>query len=245
MLRKVIYEDGEHQWIVIGRDPEKPESVIDTNEYLIIDSGEGMLLDPGGIEVFPNVLSDVSRAIDIKKITSYLCSHQDPDIMSSLALWMALTPKAKVYLSWLWQGFIAHFGNKYVENFVPVPDEGMQIQLGKSNLLLVPAHYCHSSGNFHLYDPKAKILFTGDVGAALLPNNYSMLVEDFEKHIPFMEGFHLRWMPSNEAKNRWIRRVRRLDIQMLCPQHGAMFKGEMVHRFLDWFEDLDVGKTKE
>jgi flavorubredoxin len=56
-----------------------------------------------------------------------------------------------------------------------------------------------------------------------------------------MEHFHRRWMPSNRAKNDWIRRVRQLDIDMLCPQHGAVFKGDDVGRFLDWFEGLEVG----
>ncbi len=49
------------------------------------------------------------------------------------------------------------------------------------------------------------------------------------------------WMPSNEAKKDWIRRVRDLDIDIMAPQHGRLFKGDDVKRFLDWFEDLDVG----
>lgn len=245
MLRKTLFDDGTHEWIVFGRDPAKPESVIDTNEYLIINSKKGLLLDPGGSEIFPTVLSEVSKVIDVKNIESYLCSHQDPDIMSSLPLWMALSPKASIYVSWLWEKFIAHFGNDYVDRFVEIPDEGMTIRLGTRDLQLVPAHYCHSSGNFNLYDPSAKILFSGDLGAALLPPGTPLFVEDFESHVKYMEGFHRRWMPSNEAKNRWVRRVRKLDVQYLCPQHGSIFQGEMVGQFLNWLENLEVGKTRE
>lgn len=245
MVHKVLFDDGNHQWHVLGRDPSKPDSVIDTNEYLIINSGKGLLLDPGGTEIFPTILSEVSKLIDIKDIESYLCSHQDPDIMSALPLWMSLTPDAHIYVSWLWEKFIAHFGSGYVGQFKDIPDEGMSIHLGNQELFFVPAHFCHSSGNFNLYDPKAKILFSGDLGAALLPDEYPFFVEDFEEHIKYMEGFHRRWMPSNEAKNRWVRRVRKLDVEMLCPQHGAIFKGEMVEQFLNWLEALEVGKTKE
>ncbi|MFA6236305.1 MAG: MBL fold metallo-hydrolase [Bacteriovorax sp.] len=245
MLRKTLYDDGVHEWIVLARDPLRPDSVIDTNEYLIVNSGKGMLLDPGGAEIFPMVLSEISNIIDVKNIEQYLCSHQDPDIMSSLPLWMSLNPQAKIYVSWLWTKFIAHFGNDFVNQFVEVPDQGMTIKLNEQELQIVPAHYLHSSGNFHLYDPKAKILFSGDIGAALVPDNAPLFVEDFEKHIPYMEGFHARWMPSNEAKNRWIRRIRKLDVQMLCPQHGSIFAGDNVHKFLNWLENLEVGKTKE
>lgn len=245
MLSKTIYSDGVHEWIVFGRDPNKSESIIDTNEYLIVNSGQGMLLDPGGSEIFPTVLSEVSKVIDVGKINQFLCSHQDPDIMSSLPLWLALNPKASIYVSWIWGKFIAHFGNNYVDRFIEVPDEGMKINLGNQELVLVPAHYCHSSGNFNLYDPKAKILFSGDLGAALIPHSHPLFVEDFELHIPFMEGFHMRWMPSNEAKNRWVRKVRALEIDMICPQHGSIFRGAEVQKFLDWLENLEVGRTKE
>jgi flavorubredoxin len=245
MLRKVLFDDGNHQWIFLGRDPSKPKSVIDTNEYIIVNGMKAMILDPGGSEIFPNVLSEVSKVIDVKNIESYLCSHQDPDIMSSLPLWMALSPNATIHVSWLWENFIAHFGNNYVDQFREIPDEGKKIMLNTQELYFVPAHYCHSSGNFNLYDPKAKILFSGDLGSALLPHSHSIFVEDFDSHIRFMEAFHVRWMPSNEAKNRWIRRVRKLDVKMICPQHGAIFKDEMVGKFLNWLESLEVGKTKE
>lgn len=243
MLHEVIYEQAEHKWHVFGRDPLRSPTIIDTNEYLITQGDHAMLLDPGGSEIFPWVLSEVAKITDVTRIDAYLCSHQDPDIMSSLPLWMAMSPQASVYVSWLWSKFIAHFGNKYVSQFVEIPDEGMVVTLGGIKLNLVPAHYCHSSGNFHLYDEQAKILFSGDVGSALLPDGYPLFVEDFESHIAFMETFHVRWMPSNEAKNRWIKRVRRLKIDMLCPQHGALFKGPMVGQFLDWFEALEVGRA--
>lgn len=244
MTHKVLFDDGSHQWIAFGRDPDKPDSVIDTNEYLLINGGEGMLLDPGGTEIFPTVLGDVSKHIQLNRLTKYLCSHQDPDIMSSLPLWMALTPQASVYVSWIWSKFISHFGTSFVSKFIEVPDEGMGIRLGNQDLQIVPAHYCHSSGNLNLYDPRARVLFSGDIGSALVPDRYPFFVEDFEAHIRFMETFHVRWLPSNEAKNRWIRRVRNLDIDMLCPQHGAIFKGKDVTRFLNWLEDLEVAKTR-
>ena len=142
---------------------------------------------------------------------------------------------------------MAHFGEEYTKNFVPVPDEGLSLTLGagRHRIELIPAHYLHSSANFCLYDPQAKVLFTGDIGAAILPEGYdSMFVEDFTAHTRHMELFHTRWMPSNQAKNDWIKRVRQLEIDLLCPQHGAIFRNEQVGQFLDWFERLEVGTTR-
>lgn len=147
---------------------------------------------------------------------------------------------ARLHAAWIWEGFIRHFGMDNIE-YVSIPDEGGVIDLGTIELDIIPAHYLHSSGNFYIYDKQAKILMSGDVGAALEAVDAPLFVEDFNEHIPKMKMFHQRWMPSNRAKNDWIRRVRELDIEYMAPQHGRIFKGDNIKRFLDWFEELDVG----
>ncbi len=67
-------------------------------------------------------------------------------------------------------------------------------------------------------------------------------VENFDEHIKYMEGFHKRYMASNKVLRFWANMVRQLDIEMIVPQHGAIFKGkEMVERFINWIENLQVG----
>jgi flavorubredoxin len=237
----VIFEQGKHKWVVIARDPQKPNYLIDTNEYLVINGNEALLTDPGGSEIFPAVFSAISAEFNPNNIKWLFASHQDPDIISSLGLWLDFNPKLKCYLSWLWAGFIPHFGGNDT-TFVSIPDQGMEVMLGSLTLNAVSAHYLHSSGNFQLYDGKAKILFSGDVGAALLPPaEDTLFVKDFDKHIRHAEGFHRRWMGSNEAKLDWCERVSKMDIDMMSPQHGAIYRGRDVKRFIDWFSELKVG----
>lgn len=236
-----IYENGAHKWGAITRDPAKPECLIDTNEYLIVNGEQGLMTDPGGSEIFPDVFLALSSEFDPAKITHLFASHQDPDIISSLALWLEFNPELKCYLSWLWNTFVPHFGGN-ADTFVSIPDEGMPLSVGDLALQAVPAHYLHSSGNFHLYDPVAKIFFSGDIGAALLPHGEDdLFVKNFDRHIRHAEGFHRRWMGSNEAKLDWCERVSKLEIDMLCPQHGAIYQGKDVARFIDWFAALPVG----
>lgn len=237
----IIYQDGEHRWLAVSRDPARPEYLIDTNEYLITDGNVGLLTDPGGSEIFPAVFSAICSEFDPAKIQRLFASHQDPDIISSLALWLQFNPDLGCYSSWLWTSFIPHFGGTD-DTFLAIPDEGMPIALGKLRLDAIPAHYLHSSGNFHLYDEKAKILFCGDVGAAMLPQDSSELfVSDFDRHIEMAGGFHRRWMGSKDAVDDWCARVSRMQIDMLCPQHGAIYQGEDVMRFINWFSELEVG----
>ncbi|MDH5752809.1 MAG: FprA family A-type flavoprotein [Deltaproteobacteria bacterium] len=243
MISKVLFNENGRKWIYFGRDAGRGETLIDTNEYLIIQDGRGMLVDPGGIEIFPSVMASVSKVIPIGNIDILFSSHQDPDVISSLGLWLRVCGDVTIYSSWMWGGFISHYGGE--QKLQLLPDEGGVVPLGTSrDLLAVPAHYLHSPGNFSLHDPVSGILFSGDIGAALLPaDNKDIFVKDFDGHIQYMEMFHRRWMPSNKAKSRWIEMARGLNISMICPQHGAIFKGDDVPRFLDWFDALTVGEV--
>jgi len=242
-MKKVqfIYEQDDHKWGMIARDPDKPNYLIDTNEYLITSANDAILTDPGGMEIFPAVFSAISEVYDPSAITKLFASHQDPDIISSLALWMEFNEELKCHMSWLWATFVPHFGGTD-ETFINIPDDGSIIKVGNIDLKTIPAHYLHSSGNFHLYDEKAKMYFSGDVGAAMLPHDHTdIFVTNFSTHIKSAETFHRRWMGSNEAKNDWCSRVSQMEIDMLCPQHGAIYQGDDVERFINWFSELQVG----
>lgn len=241
MEAKVIYQE-QHQWILFGRDPDKPEKIIDTNQFMIASGNQAILLDPGGIELFAPMLAAVLKFVPLANLRHVFASHQDPDIISSLGLWDEVLTDATLHCPWLWEGFVRHFGMNNIQ-FSAIPDEGSSLRIGDVELQFIPAHYLHSSGNFHVYDPKAKILFSGDVGAALENPGAPLEVDDFAAHIPKMEGFHRRWMPSNSAKQDWIDRVRKLDIDILAPQHGRLFTGDHVPAFFDWFEKLEVGSA--
>ncbi len=237
-----LFRREDHRWLAFGHDANKPDKIVDTNQYVICAGGGAMLLDPGGMEVFPSMLAALTREVAVEDVKSIFLSHQDPDVGSSLPLWRRVCrPDVKVYVSGLWTGFIAHFDRD--ATLTAIPDEGMEVLLGGDvRLRLVPAHYLHSSGNFHVYDPKARILFTGDLGAALVPDHArtGLFVEDFANHIPYMEYFHRRWMGSAQARDAWVETVSRLDIDVLAPQHGLIFRGDDVQRFIEWLSRLDV-----
>jgi flavorubredoxin len=153
-----------------------------------------------------------------------------------------MTTDADAYVSSLWVRFVPHFGLDHIveHRLKAIPDEGMVLDLGGSPIVIVPAHFLHSEGNFQVYDPTAKILYTGDLGASL-GVDYTA-VTDFESHLQYMEGFHRRYMTSNRVMKAWAEMVRPLDIEVIAPQHGAYFEGKkMVRQFIDWCADLECG----
>jgi flavorubredoxin len=153
-----------------------------------------------------------------------------------------MTTDATAYISALWQRFVPHFGlDKLVVNRLkPIPDEGMWVELGGARLAFLPAHFLHSPGNFQVWDPVSRILYSGDLGASLGMEYQE--VPDFDSHLPYMEGFHRRYIASGRAMRAWAEMARTLDIEIIAPQHGAFFRGKpMVKRFVDWCAGLECG----
>ena len=214
---------------------------VQANQHLIVRNGEAIVLDPGGHKIYAKLFAEAFELIGGAELKYIFVSHQDPDIVAAINGWL-MTTSATAWGSELWLRFIPHFGvdELVVDRLRGIPDEGMLLDLGGTELKIIPAHFLHSSGNHQIYDTVSKILYTGDMGASI-GQSYSV-VEDFDAHIQYMEGFHRRYMPSSRAIKIWANTVRQLDIAAIAPQHGAVFgTPEMSQRFIDWAESLDCG----
>ncbi|PKN55894.1 MAG: MBL fold metallo-hydrolase [Deltaproteobacteria bacterium HGW-Deltaproteobacteria-14] len=214
---------------------------VQANQHMIIHGREAMLLDPGGPKTFRHAYPEALSLLGHAKITRLFLSHQDPDIVAALNPWLAST-NAIAHVSRLWMRFLPHFGLDRVmaQACHPIPDEGGVLDLDGAELIVIPAHYLHSAGNFQVYDPTSKILYSGDLGASF-GNDYHE-VTDFDRHLEHMAGFHRRYMANATAVSRWAALARQLDIEIIAPQHGACLRGrELVARFIDWCDGLPCG----
>jgi flavorubredoxin len=185
----------------------------------------------------------VAEITDLSKIRHIFYSHQDPDVSSGVTLWLPIAERAKVHISGQWTRFLPHFGVYDTKRIVPIPDGGGEIPLGDgTRLSCIPAHFLHSIGQFNLYDPIAKILFSGDIGAAVFPPNVRYPeAKNFDEHVRYMEGFHKRYMGGNAACRKWADLVSALPLDIIAPQHGAVMKGDTARRFLGWMRELRCG----
>ena len=245
MATSVLYQDDTHQCLAF-HDLVRGEQGIHANQFLVLDGEESALIDPGGALLYAPLSLAVCRYVQpLRNLTWILATHQDPDVIGSVDSWLLYT-SATVACSRLWGRFLAHSvphcqNGAGHERYFQIPDDGADIRVGRTVLRAVPAHFLHSAGNFHFYDPHSRILFSGDVGASVAEGPYAP-VEDFDAHLPSMAGFHRRYMASNRACNLWVERARRLDIDMIVPQHGPPIAGAAnVRRFLDWMSDLRCG----
>ncbi|CAK0757586.1 MBL fold metallo-hydrolase [Azospirillaceae bacterium] len=242
-----LYGKNRHRWLTFGRDPARNNNVVDTNQVVICSDRSVILLDPGGMEIFPAMMAALVHEIDMEAVKHIFLSHQDPDVGSALSLWRQVAaPNAAIYAPALWLPYIAHFDA--AAKFTPVPDEGLDIELAPQvTLRLLPAHYMHSSAAFCVYDPQARMLFSSDIGAADAPPEMTkdIWLDNFSAYTPFLEIFHKRYLGSPAARDAWVEMVSRLPIDCIIPQHGLAFRGDNVKKFLNWLHALSIATGLE
>ena len=118
----------------------------------------------------------------------------------------------------------------------------MRIPLGNSKIVVLPAPFMHSEGNFQFWDPLSRILFSGDLGMSIGSSaDTSQTITSLAPHLPKMEAFHRRYMVSSKILRFWVQMARSLPIRMIVPQHGAPLAGPAVKEFIDWIGDLIYG----
>ncbi|WP_299588012.1 MBL fold metallo-hydrolase [uncultured Microbulbifer sp.] len=247
----ILFEQGPH---LVARfcdlvEEQNGSDGVQANQFVIRRGTKGALIDPGGDLTYTPLTIELSRHLNLSDLEYILASHQDPDIIASLPRWM-LHSRCKVAVSKLWSRFLPHLVSGFVasragserwqERIIPLSDKGEILPFAGSEIWALPAHFMHSCGNFSFYDPISRILFSGDVGASL--GGEEGEVNDFDTHIPSMEGFHQRYMGGNWACRLWVKMVRELNPAMIVPQHGGYFaSAEVKERFLGWLERLECG----
>ncbi|AVO48606.1 MBL fold metallo-hydrolase [Melaminivora suipulveris] len=239
-----LYRDRNHACLMFSDLVEEDGQAVQANQFLIVDDDTGAIIDPGGNLAFNELFMGMSRHFSPQKLSYIIASHADPDIIASLDRWLTST-SAQLVISRVWERFVPHFTKvgKTEGRMIAVPDSGGHLPLGRHELVLLPAHFMHSEGNFHFYDPVSRILFSGDLGVSMTNGAEARVpVTDLAPHIPRMEGFHRRYMVSNKILRLWTRMARQLDIAMIVPQHGAPILGaKAIGEFYDWLDGLACG----
>ena len=239
---KILYDDGKHKCVMFSFDDEAHEdSFLSVNQYLLVQGKNAILIDPGSEVIFDDLYDAVSNHVDIENIKYVFLSHQDPDVSGSISQW-AVSTNARFVMSSLWVRFMSHYGFMEMSRVMSLPDHGAKLKFADDSLWFIPAHFLHSPGNFSLYDTKSKIIFSGDIGAAVVksPIDYKH-VKSFDEHKEALHGFHKRYMGSSKLCRAWVSRVEKLNIDMIAPQHGLVFEKEKVSEFLKWLKELKCG----
>ena len=240
-----LFSTPQHKCIVFP-DLVRGDDGVQANQFLVVHGDKSALIDPGGALLYTPLNLAMSRYVQTRDLTYILASHQDPDIIGSVDRWLMYSD-CTIVCSKLWGRFIPHSVPHYQkgaggDRYLLVPDEGMEIPMGNAHLRALPAHFLHSVGNLSFWDPTSRILFSGDVGSSMVASGTAYVAyEDFSSMVGRMEGFHRRYMAGNRVCRLWAGMVRKLNPEMIVPQHGLPMRGAAIGDFLGWLEQLECG----
>ncbi|RUM91276.1 MAG: MBL fold metallo-hydrolase [Thermovibrio sp.] len=236
----VLYEDENHRVAWVGS---SEDFIFRCNAYLISSGDKNILLDPGGIQHFPQVKDRVSQLIDPKEVTHIVAHHQDPDVAGSTPKWLEINPEITIVTTPRTKVLLPYYGfdrNKVKWLDVSVLDDTM-LELGDgSTLIFLTAPFLHFPDAFVTYDSKSKLLFSGDIFAAI-QKKWELIVSDFERHKTEMMYFHVYYMASNKALKYFVDKIKPFSINAIVPQHGSIIPKEFVKDALEFLENLKCG----
>jgi len=214
------------------------------NPYLIVSGNEAVLIDSGSRPDFAVVMMKILRTgISPEQITTLIYQHSDPDLCGSMPNMIDLcrNPKLTILSEKNSIIFISYYIEKEQQSLLrSIEDIGFEFTFGEGRVLkFFNTPYAHSAGSFVTYDEQTKTLFSSDIFGSFSQkwSLYIDLKEDCHTcndylhcmnnrddcPIPDILEFHKKVMPSEKALRYAMDIFRKLDIEMIAPQHGSIF----------------------
>lgn len=207
------------------------------NPYLIIDNGEGVLIDPGSVLDFEQVFSNVTKLIPLESIKYVILHHQDPDFCASLPLFEKKGLQAKVVTHWRTAVIVKYYGIKSSYYIVNQNEFKLTLSSGRT-LMFLPTPYLHFPGSIATYDIQTKTLFSSDLFGAFSNSKWGLFAK--EGYIESMKAFHEHYMPGNEILRPVMEKFLTMDILRIAPQHGCIIE-EDIKTYIKALRDLECG----
>ncbi|MBN1980619.1 MAG: response regulator [Chitinivibrionales bacterium] len=209
------------------------------NPYLMVDHNEGVLIDPGSVLDFDEVLDNVSQIVSIDKIKYIVLQHQDPDLCASTPLFEKHGFTGEIATYWRTAVLLKYYGIRSPFYLVNEHDFSLNFSSGRRlNFLLTP--YLHFPGAIVTYDHKTKILFSSDLFGAMNTQESWNLYADETTYVETMKLFHEHYMPSHEVLGPVMEQLLLIDIHQIAPQHGSIIN-KNVRSYIEVLRDLECG----
>ncbi|MBI5198227.1 MAG: MBL fold metallo-hydrolase [Nitrospirae bacterium] len=197
-------------------------SPFQRHPYVLFNRDEAVLFEPGSQEDFHPVCKKLTRLVPLGKIRYIVLSHQDPDLSGSLPEWRkVLKDDVQVVTHSRTAVLLRHYGASFPFYLIDQEDWMLRLSDGRK-LSFLFAPWCHCPGTFMTYDETSRSLFSGDIFGAITYHWSLYAQTHYEKA---MFSFHEDYMASSAHLRLAMSRLKDLNIDRICPQHGSIIPG--------------------
>ncbi|QGY39995.1 MBL fold metallo-hydrolase [Pseudodesulfovibrio cashew] len=199
------------------------------NNFLIKDE-KVTLIDTVSEEFWGTLQCNIAQVLGKDaKIDYFVINHLEPDHAGCLAKAVEKYQPEKIYTSPMGQkAMMAHF---HYENWpVEVVPTGTEISLGARTLHFIEARMLHWPDSMLTYCPEDKILYTNDAFGQnwATSERFADEVDRYPLEQRMQEYYANIVLPYSPVVEKLLCSLgdMGLDIDMICPDHGLLFRGK-------------------
>ena len=204
------------------------------NAYLIVGRERIVLVDTVQSNFADEMLQKIRKVVDPEKIDYVVMNHAEPDHAGAIPRVLAIAKKAKLV--------VTKVGVDMARVFYDVPDDrilvvkdGDTLDLGGKTLRFIEASWLHWPETMFTYCLEDGILFPCDFFGAHVAKSRLYDDEVGDIVLPEAKRYYAEiMMPFPVAIQRALDKVKNLDVKMIAPSHGPIYRNPK--RILDAYE---------
>jgi flavorubredoxin len=219
------------------------------NSYLILDK-KIVLIDTVKAPFKEELFSRISSVVDPADIDYLIVNHVEMDHSGSVTALMESAKDAEILCTPRGKEFLqGHYPASDLWKIRTV-DSGAPLKLGKRNLRFVPAPMLHWPDTMFTYSVEDRVLFSNDgFGQHIAtPQRFSDEVRDRDILGEAKKYYANILMPYSNVAKKKLEELKDLEIQLICPSHGVIFRGKgdikkIISSYKKWTSDKVKGKA--
>ncbi len=245
-IAKGVYDVGVTDWNIRDFHGYSTYSGTTYNAFLVTDE-KIALIDTVKKEFADQLIENISRIVDPKKIDYVISNHTEMDHSGSLPRIMHRVGEDKpLFCSKMGEKNLArHFSQKW--NYRPV-GTGDELNLGKRTLTFLETRMLHWPDSMFTYLKEDKILFSSDAFGQHYagPERFDDMMGD--AIMPHAKKYFANiMMLYSPLILKLVETVTSLGLQfnMICPDHGILWRkdpGKIINAYVKWSRQEDNEK---
>ena len=207
------------------------------NSYLVVGLEKTALIDT--VDPTMNlVLLKNLKELEIKKIDYIIANHAEQDHSGTIPYLLKEYPMAKILCSVKCKPMLVDL-LEIDESIITIVQDNDKINLGGKTLKFVYTPWVHWPETMCTYLIEDKILFSSDFFGSHLANE-DIFFNDKKKLYQASKRYYAEiMMPFRNIIKENISKLEKLDISMIAPSHGPVYKDPkwIIDNYKDWITD--------
>ena len=213
------------------------------NSYLVRGDDYSAIIDTVKAKRCDEFLANIRSVMDPAQVDYIVVNHSEQDHSGSLSFLLEHCPKACVVSSQAARTFL---GNQIDSSFESrVVKDGDRLELGGRTLKFIAAPFLHWPDTMFTLLEEEGVLFSCDAFGAHYCGEgiYADQMPDFREEIRYY--FDCLMRPFKERVRAAVAKLDGIDLQMLCPSHGPIYRSEprlAIDLYRNWATPKAGGK---